>query len=77
MKCSTTLLEKTSASPQRNMKRSPVSSMQSSTAYAEMVEALMLTNEKYLSLCSTLIQELAQYKDIEEEEDQLKRIIGV
>ena len=54
-----------------------MSSLQSSTAYAEMVEALMLTNEKYLSLCSTLIQELAQYKDIEEEEDQLKRIIGV
>ena len=58
-------------------RKSPVSSMQSSTASAEMVEALMLTNEKYLSLCSTLIQELAQYKDIEEEEDQLKRIIGV
>ena len=58
-------------------RKSPVSSMQSSTAYAEMVEALMLTNEKYLSLCSTLIQELAQYKDLEEEEDQLKRIIGV
>ena len=28
-------------------------------------------------LAALLIQELAQYKDIEEEEDQLKRIIGV
>ena len=77
MKCSTTLLEKTSASPQRNMKRSPASSMHNSndkSNYFSVIERQASIVDELSFLCHQLINELHQYKNVEAEEQRLEEI---
>ena len=77
MKCSTTLLEKTSASPQRNMKRSPANRMHNSndkSNYFSVIERQASIVDELSFLCHQLINELHQYKNVEAEEQRLEEI---